>query len=50
VVVVVGRVKENDCVGGGCLELSICECLDGRTDGRRNVESHKAIQESLNKY
>jgi hypothetical protein len=30
VVVVVGCVNENDCGGGGCLELSICECLDGR--------------------
>jgi hypothetical protein len=50
-------VDENDCGGGGCLELS-CKCeqcmseLDGRTDGgggrRRNVQSHKAIQESLN--
>jgi hypothetical protein len=57
VVVVVGCVNENDCGGGGCLELSICECLDGRRrrteeDGggrrRRNVQSHKAIQESLN--
>jgi hypothetical protein len=38
VVVVVGCVNENDCGGGGCLELSICECLDGRTEdggGRR---------------
>jgi hypothetical protein len=31
-------VNENDCGGGGCVELSICdyvsECLDGRrTDG-----------------
>jgi hypothetical protein len=35
VVVVVGCVNENDCGGGGCLELSICECLDGRrTDGQ----------------
>jgi hypothetical protein len=34
VVVVVGCVNENDCGGGGCLELSICECLGGRTDGR----------------
>jgi hypothetical protein len=53
VVVVVGCVNENDCGGGGCLELSICECLDG-PDGRRTEEdgvrtggSHKEI-ESLN--
>jgi hypothetical protein len=32
VVVVVGCVNENDCGGGGCLELSICECSDGRTE------------------
>jgi hypothetical protein len=30
VVVVVGCVNENDCGGGGWLELSICECLNGR--------------------
>jgi hypothetical protein len=58
VVVVVGCVNENYCGGGGCLELSICECSDGRTEedgGRRRTEdgvrtggSHKEI-ESLNK-
>jgi hypothetical protein len=46
----------NDCGGGGCLELSICdyvsECLDGRrTDGggrrRRKVHSHKGVFHSL---
>jgi hypothetical protein len=45
-------VNENDCGGDGCLELSlsICECLDGRTeeDGGRTGESYKEI-ESLNK-
>jgi hypothetical protein len=38
VVVVVGCVNENDCGGGGFLELSICdlcECLDG---GRKRTE------------
>jgi hypothetical protein len=30
VVVVVECVNENDCGGGGCLELSICECLNGQ--------------------
>jgi hypothetical protein len=41
VVVVVGCVNENDCGGGGCLELSICECLDGRTDGRTEEEEEE---------
>jgi hypothetical protein len=50
VVVMVGCVNENDCGGGGCLELSICECgLDGRrtTEDGRTGGSHKEI-ESLN--
>jgi hypothetical protein len=40
VVLVVGCVDENDCGGGGCLELSKCECenvsecLDGRRTDR----------------
>jgi hypothetical protein len=50
-------VNENDCGGGGCLELSIyvnvwTEDGGGRKrteDGGRKVHSHKEIQESLNK-
>jgi hypothetical protein len=43
-------VGRKECGGGGCLELSKCELVFGRTDGgrRRKVHSHKAIQESLN--
>jgi hypothetical protein len=29
--------------------VNVSECLDGGGGGRRNVQSHKAIQESLNK-
>jgi hypothetical protein len=53
VVVVSVCVGRKECGGGGCLELSKCELVFGRTDGgrrRRKVHSHKEIQESLNKY
>jgi hypothetical protein len=38
VVVVVGCVNENDCGGGGCLELSISVYVSVRTDGQRRTE------------